>query len=148
MPCTPNLIFFSCGPPEIFHGPPGTKGPQLRTYVSEFKYLECVLDESGTDGSESIRKVASGMRVAGAIRSLGNARDLQFECTRVLHETLLVPILMYGSKAMLWKEKERSRVRAVQMDNLRGLLGVGRMDGVPNARMGELCGVRKGLDSR
>ena len=48
--------------------------------VSEFKYLRCVLDESGTDGAECSRKVASGRRVAGAIRSLVNARDLQLEC--------------------------------------------------------------------
>ena len=50
-----------------------------------------------------------------------------------LHETLLLPVLMYGSEAMLWKEKERSRFRAVQMDKLRGLLGSRRMDRVPNA---------------
>ena len=34
---------------------------------------------------------------------------------RVLHETLLVPV-MYGSETMLWKEKERARVRAVHVD--------------------------------
>ena len=59
--------------------------------------------------------------------------DLQFECARVLHETLLVPILMYGSETILWKEKYISRIRAVQMDNLIGLLGIRRMDRVPNA---------------
>ena len=32
------------------------------------------------------------------------------------------------------------------MDNLRGLLGIRRMDRVLNARIRELCGVRKGLD--
>ena len=42
----------------------------------------------------------------------------------VLHETLLVPVLTYGSETMLWKEKEISRIRTVQMDNLRGLLGI------------------------
>ena len=81
------------------------------------------MDESGTDGAECSRKVASGRRVAGAIRSLVNARNFQLECARVLHETLLVPVLMYGSETMLWKEKERSRVRAVQMDNLREIAG-------------------------
>ena len=40
---------------------------------------------------------------------------------------------------------ERSRVRAVQMDNLGGLLGIRRMGRVPNSRIRELCGVRKGL---
>ena len=39
----------------------------------------------------------------------------------VLHETLLVLVLKYGSETMLWKE-ERSRIRAVQMDNLSCLL--------------------------
>ena len=48
-------------------------------HVSEFKYLECVLDESGT---------------------------YETECSR----------------------KARSRIRAVQMENLRGLLGIKRMD--------------------
>ena len=95
-------------------------------YVSEFKYLGCVLVESGTDGAKCSRKVVSGRRVAGAIRSLVNAWDLQLQCARVLHETLLVPVLIYGSETMLWKE--RSRVMAVQMDNLRGLLGIRRMD--------------------
>ena len=41
----------------------------------------------------------------------------------VLHEILLVPVLMYDSETMLLKEKEKSRVRNVQMDNFRGLLG-------------------------
>ena len=70
------------------------------------------------------------------------------ECARVLHETLLVPAIMYGSETMLWKGKERSRVRGVQMDNLRGLLGISRMDRVLNTRIRELCEVRKGLDKR
>ena len=28
------------------------------------------------------------------------------------------------AEKMLWKEKERSRIRAVQLDNLRGMLGI------------------------
>ena len=82
--------------------------------------------------------------------SLVNARDLQLECSRVLHETLLIPVLMYGNETILWKEKEkeRSRIRAVQMDNLRGLLSIRRMDRVLNAWIRELCEVKKGLDER
>ena len=65
-----------------------------------------------------------------------------------MHEILFVRVLTYGSETMLWKEKERSRMRAVQMDNLRGLLGIRRMDRIPNGRIRELCGVRKVLDER
>ena len=63
----------------------------------------------------------------GAIKSLVNSRDLWLEYL-VLYETLLVAILIYDSEAMLWKEKERSRIRALQMDNLRDLLGIRSMD--------------------
>ena len=69
-------------------------------HVSEFKYLVCVLDESSTDGADFSR-----VNVAGAIRSLVNARDLQLECARVLNETLPLPVLMYDNETMLWKEK-------------------------------------------
>ena len=70
-------------------------------------------------------------RVAGTIRSLVNAVSLQLECARGLHESLLEPVT-YGSETMIWREKERSRIRAVQMDNLRGLLSINRTDKVPN----------------
>ena len=58
---------------------------------------------------------------------------------------MLVPVLTYGSETMLWKEK--SRIRAIQM-YLRGFLGIRRMDRVPNARIRELCRVKKGADKR
>ena len=117
-------------------------------HVSEFKYLGFVLHKSGTDGAECSRKVMNGKRVAGTIKSLVNSRDLQLEYARVLHETLFPPVLMYDSETMLWKEKERSRVRAVQMDSLSRLLGISRMDRVLNTRIRELWGVKKGLDER
>ena len=60
------------------------------------------------------RKVVSGKRITGAIRSLVNARDLQLQCAKVLHETLLVFVFMYGNETMLLKRKELSRIRAVQ----------------------------------
>ena len=35
-----------------------------------------VMNESGADGAESCRKVVSGRKVAGAVRSLGTAKGL------------------------------------------------------------------------
>ena len=53
-------------------------------------------DETGCS-----RKVASGRRIAGAIRSLVDARSLQLNRARVLHESLLVPVLTCGSDTMI-----------------------------------------------
>ena len=77
----------------------------------------CVLDESGTVWSELSRKGASG----GGWQVPLDPYLMLGICSLsllVLHETLLVPFVMYGSKTVLWKEKERSRIRAVQVDNL------------------------------
>ena len=43
----------------------------------------------------------------------------------MLHEALIVPVLLYGSETMVWRERERSRIRAIQMYNLRSLLVIG-----------------------
>ena len=45
------------------------------------------------------------------------------ECARILHDILLVPVVIYGSETVIWKE-ERSRIKVVQMENFRGLLGI------------------------
>ena len=59
-----------------------------------------------------------------------------------------MPVFTYGSETTIWREEDRSRITAVQMDNLRDLLGIRRMDKVPNARKRQLCGVTKGVDEK
>ena len=54
----------------------------------------------------------------------------------VLHESLLVLFLCMVV------------IRVEEMDKLRGLLGIRRMDKVPNARIRELYGVTKELDEK
>ena len=74
--------------------------------------MGCILYESGTNGAECSRKMAGGRRVAGVIRSLVNDRDLQIVCARVPHESLHIPVLMYGVKQCYGKRrKERSIFR-------------------------------------
>ena len=77
-----------------------------------------------------------------------NSRGLHLEYARLLHEEFLMSLLMYGSETMIWKVKERSRIRFVQMENLRGLPAIKRKDKVPIAWIREMCGVTTGMDER
>ena len=52
--------------------------------ASEFKYLGCVLNESGSDVSECYKKLVWGRKVAGTIKSLFNARGLKLEYASVV----------------------------------------------------------------
>ena len=36
----------------------------------------------------------------------------------ICDEALIGPHLMYGGETMVWREKERSMIRALQMDNI------------------------------
>ena len=48
----------------------------------------------------------SGVKFVVGIRFLVNTRALQLEYARVLHETLLIPVLMYGSETDMKGEGE------------------------------------------
>src|SRR5678816_2320766 len=101
-----------------------------------------MLDEKGMNDAECSRKVVNGRKVAGAIKSLVDVKGLSLECAMVLHEGMFLPVLMYSSKTMVWNRRYRSKVQCVQMDNLRGLLGVRRIDKMRNERIGESFGVK------
>ena len=77
----------------------GAKGLKCEVCVDGIRYSMSrnsnILDESDKEGAECSRKVASGLRVGGVIRSLVNARDSQLECARVLQETFLLPVFIY-----------------------------------------------------
>ena len=78
-----------------------------------------------------------------------NAWCFQLECAKVLYESLLiVPVLMYGTGTLISKEKDKASVKGVQMDNLRSLLGIRRIDKFPNARIRDLWQVTKEVDER
>ena len=61
-------------------------------------------------------------RFVGAIRGLVNVSIMQPKCASVLRKGLVVAVLMYGSEAVVWKEKERSKIRAVYIDYLKKLV--------------------------
>ena len=70
--------------------------------------------------------------MTGAIKTLVNAKSLSLECITVLSKSLLVHSLLYGNEVMVWKQKYRSKVQTVEMDNLRGMLGVRGIDKMRN----------------
>ena len=77
-----------------------------------------------------------------------NGRGLRFECERMLQEDLLVLVIKRESETVVWGEKERFRIRGVQMDNLRGWLGIRIVDGMPYIWLTELCGRKKEAGER
>ena len=95
------------------------------------------------------QSVVGRWRVGGELQVLLGLWLMLGVCSlnaRVFHGSLLVPVLSYGSETMIWRGNERSRIWAVEMDNLRSLMSIRGMDNVSNARIRQFCGVTKGVD--
>ena len=84
-----------------------------------------------------------GGKLKVPLDSMANVMGLRLECARVLCESLLVPVLLYSSETVIWRENGRSSVRLCRRTTSEVLLGIRRMGRVPNARIRELCGVVK-----
>ena len=82
-------------------------------------------------------RAQSEKKVASEMKQLVNVCGFQLACARVLREGLHLPVLMYGNEAMVWRVKEKSRIKAGQMDYLSGLLGIRRIDKIPNTLVRE-----------
>lgn len=73
-----------------------------------------------------MKTVMNERKVAGAIKALVDEKGLSRVCERSRKSV--------GSDSDVWKEKESSRIRAVEMDNLRVMVLV-RSDRMRNERV-------------
>lgn len=69
---------------------------------------------------------------------LANEKWLSLSFASVLHESLLIPTLMYGSEIMVWKKPLSLRIRAVHMNDFKAMIRVRR-----SHRIRELFDVHK-----
>lgn len=58
-------------------------------------------------------------------------------CARFPHNSMLVLALVCGSEALMWKKKEKSRIRVVKIDNLRGMQKMRMIDRMRNEVVSE-----------
>ena len=77
----------------------------------------------------------SGRKVKGAIRFLLNAGSLRLECRR--------PGLINGCETVVWRENEKFRINALEMDIFRSLPGIMRVYRMANSQSRDLYDVKK-----
>ncbi len=74
--------------------------------------------------------------------------SVSMDVKRGLRNSILLPILTYGSENWTWNGAQQSRVCAIEMSYLRGACGVSRWDGLSNESVYERCGIRgRGSDA-
>ena len=106
----------------------------------ETVYLGVRLSENGGMESELERRIGMAATTVGALREpvFGN-KELSKEAKLRVYNAFVVPSLVYGCEAWVLKERDKSRVQAMETKVLRGVAGVTRLDCVRNEE------IRKGL---
>ncbi len=73
-----------------------------------------------------------GRSVVGSLAAVMKGRNVSKDVKRGLRNSILLPTLTYGLENWTWNGVQQSRVRAVEMNYLRGVCGVSRWDGLSN----------------
>ena len=96
------------------------------------------LSENGWMESELERRIGMAATTVGALSEpvYGN-KELSKEAKLRVYNAVVVPILVYGCEAWVLKERDKSRVQAIEMKVLRGVAGVTRLDCVMNEEIRE-----------
>ena len=113
--------------------------------VDKFTYLGALLDKRGLGEAEVSSRVKKGRKVVGCVGELKRKYKMRGDALRSIHEGVLVPTLTYGCETLVWNAEARSKVRAVEMSNLRNICGVRRIDKIRNQEVLRRCGVKKGI---
>ena len=74
--------------------------------------------------------------------------DWRGACIERLYEGVIVPTALYGAEAWGMRSAERRKVNVLEMNCLRSLVGVSRMDRVRNEEVHTRAGIEGELTSR
>ena len=95
------------------------------------------------DVKEGIIKVEINNRIGkynsnvGMVYPLLRDRNIPRRCKIIIYQSILKPILMYGSEVWSLSTKRESRLQAAEMRVLRLIMGVTRKDQMRNSRIRE-----------
>ena len=84
----------------------------------------------------------------GALKGVMKNRGLGMNVKKVLYEKVVLPTVMYGSESWGMKVTERQKLNVFEMECLRSMTGVSRLDRVRNEVVRARTGVRRELAAR
>ena len=82
------------------------------------------------------------------MKDLWKRRHISNEAKVGMYEGIIEPSLLYGSEAWTLKLHERKRIEAVEMNCLRNICGLRRIDRVPNVEIRRRCGKNVSVGQR
>ena len=109
--------------------------------------FKCLWSQAAADAgckSDVVHRMNVGCRAWGALNSVG----LGINAKKCLYAVVIVPIALCGADAWGMRSPERRKVNVLEMNCLRSLVGLSRMDRVGNEEVRRKAGIEMELASR
>ena len=107
--------------------------------VSVFRYLGMDFGERGGMEEEIKHRISEGKKVLGALKGIWKRGGLSREIKVRLFEVICLSTVLYGCETWVLNAKVRKRLEVLEMDGLRGVCSLRRIDRVRNERIKQLC---------
>ena len=113
-------------------------GEEVIDQVEEMKYLGVMISSDGRMEKEVEARIGSATRVIGGMNeAVLKRKELSRSTKLTVVNATMMPTLMYGCETWCLSKQQQSRVQATQMNVLRRIEGVSRLDRVRNVDIRE-----------
>ena len=101
---------------------------KLLFVIRPLKRLGSQLAADGEREMDVVHRMTEGYSAWGSLKHVQSNRGLGIKAKKCLYEGVIVPMVLYGTKALGMRSDERRKVNVLEMKCLRSLVGVLRMD--------------------
>ena len=95
-------------------------------------YLRVKLSKDGKMESEVEKKIGMTMQSVGEMKKVYESRGVSREAKVTVFKAVAMPTLIYGCGAWFIREREKSRIQAMEMGILRMIVSITRLDHMRN----------------
>lgn len=99
---------------------------------NEFKYLGSIFSREGTSRKDIHHRTQQGRNSIRILNSLLWSNQIKLSTKMTIYQSIVEPILTYGSECWQLSAKDRKGIETVEMDYLRRACRVSRLDRIPN----------------
>ena len=116
--------------------------------VETYRYLGVDVSSEGGMEEEVNHRITEARKAWGALKDVWKKRHISNEAKVGMYEGIIEPTLLYGCETWVMKKRDRKRIEAVEMNCLRNICGVRRIDRVSNAEIRRRCGKSGGVSQK
>ena len=122
-----SKIFVVGKTPETLRSPVKLSGKQLEQ-VKQFKYLGCIMPDTGRSTTEVKIRAAMAMSSLIKMDKLWKSQKISFGVKRRLLRSIVISVLLYGCESWTYSEEILKKLHAFEFKCYRRLLGISWMD--------------------